>query len=89
MANQHIAGADKLQLSDLELMETLGTGTFGRVRLCKHPSEGSSVAPGNRFFDRKIGFFDGKIGFFDGKMGGFYYFLIMIVIMIEPLFIIF
>lgn len=41
MANKHIAGAEKLQLSDLELMETLGTGTFGRVRLCKNPSENS------------------------------------------------
>jgi hypothetical protein len=33
--SRNIAGAEKLQLSDLELMETLGTGTFGRVRLCK------------------------------------------------------
>lgn len=32
------------QLSDLTLKETLGTGTFGRVRLCLHKSSGNYYA---------------------------------------------
>lgn len=32
------------QLSDLTLKETLGTGTFGRVRLCLHKSTGNYYA---------------------------------------------
>jgi serine/threonine protein kinase len=30
---------EKLALADLELKDTLGTGSFGRVRLCKHNSD--------------------------------------------------
>eukprot|EP00743_Colponemidia_sp_Colp-15_P017505 GILK01021659.1.p1 GENE.GILK01021659.1~~GILK01021659.1.p1 ORF type:complete len:477 (-),score=43.82 GILK01021659.1:212-1477(-) len=32
----HMIDASRWRLSDLDLKETLGTGTFGRVRLCKH-----------------------------------------------------
>ena len=32
------------QLSDLTLKETLGTGTFGRVRLCMHKASGHYFA---------------------------------------------
>lgn len=32
------------KLSDLELKETLGTGTFGRVRLCYHKLSGKFMA---------------------------------------------
>lgn len=32
------------KLSDLEMRETLGTGTFGRVRLCRHKETGEFVA---------------------------------------------
>ena len=35
------------KLSDLEMKETLGTGTFGRVRLCRHKTN-------NKFFALKI-----------------------------------
>eukprot|EP00163_Fabomonas_tropica_P033203 TRINITY_DN861_c1_g1_i1.p1 TRINITY_DN861_c1_g1~~TRINITY_DN861_c1_g1_i1.p1 ORF type:complete len:329 (+),score=84.07 TRINITY_DN861_c1_g1_i1:450-1436(+) len=39
MANPNIPGADKIQLADIEFLETLGTGTFGRVRLAKHVTD--------------------------------------------------
>jgi protein kinase A len=32
------------KLSDFDMKETLGTGTFGRVRLCKHKASGKYVA---------------------------------------------
>ena len=35
-SNTNIPGTDKILLPDIELLETLGTGTFGRVRLAKH-----------------------------------------------------
>lgn len=36
--------ATNWKLSDLELKETLGTGTFGRVRLCRHKQQGAFMA---------------------------------------------
>lgn len=32
-------------LNDLKILSTLGTGTFGRVRLVKHRNDDSSVEP--------------------------------------------
>eukprot|EP00163_Fabomonas_tropica_P016260 TRINITY_DN2923_c0_g2_i1.p1 TRINITY_DN2923_c0_g2~~TRINITY_DN2923_c0_g2_i1.p1 ORF type:complete len:330 (-),score=70.24 TRINITY_DN2923_c0_g2_i1:140-1129(-) len=49
MANKNIQGADKLRLSDLEFLETLGTGTFGRVRLTKCHMDG-----GDKYYAMKI-----------------------------------
>eukprot|EP00760_Papus_ankaliazontas_P014266 PhM_4_TR16012/c0_g1_i1/m.2113 len=42
-----VPDASSWKLADLELKETLGTGTFGRVRLCRHKSS-------NKFFALKI-----------------------------------
>ena len=39
--------ADYPDLIEFELLETLGTGTFGRVRLCRHKSQ-------DKFFALKI-----------------------------------
>ena len=34
-----------LYLNDFHILSTLGTGTFGRVRLVKHRSDGSESEP--------------------------------------------
>lgn len=47
MVPTHLIDASRWRLSDLDLKETLGTGTFGRVRLCKHKTF-------QRFFALKI-----------------------------------
>jgi protein kinase A len=36
--------ATKVKLQDYDVMQTLGTGSFGRVRLAKHKSSGDFVA---------------------------------------------
>ena len=36
--------ATKLNLADYEILQTLGTGSFGRVRLAKNRSSGDYVA---------------------------------------------
>jgi protein kinase A len=35
----------KFQLNDFKFLSTLGTGTFGRVRLVKHKSEPAEAEP--------------------------------------------
>lgn len=37
----HDGTRSKMNLNDFQFISTLGTGTFGRVRLVKHKSEGS------------------------------------------------
>jgi len=34
-----------LYLNDFHILSTLGTGTFGRVRLVKHRSDGADIDP--------------------------------------------
>jgi len=36
--------AIKVKLNDYDILQTLGTGSFGRVRLAKHKSNGEFVA---------------------------------------------
>jgi protein kinase A len=36
--------ATKVKLQDYDIMQTLGTGSFGRVRLAKHKQTGDFVA---------------------------------------------
>jgi protein kinase A len=36
--------ATKVKLQDYDIMQTLGTGSFGRVRLAKHKTNGDFVA---------------------------------------------
>lgn len=44
MADLEVPDASGWNLSDLTLKETLGTGTFGRVRLCQHKDSGGFYA---------------------------------------------
>mmetsp|Transcript_10877 Transcript_10877/g.40562 ORF Transcript_10877/g.40562 Transcript_10877/m.40562 type:complete len:336 (-) Transcript_10877:193-1200(-) len=47
VSSDEVDDPDKWKISDFTLLETLGTGTFGRVKLCKHRKSG-------RYFAMKI-----------------------------------
>jgi protein kinase A len=39
-----MAGAPKMSLSDFEILQTVGTGSFGRVRIARNKTSGDYVA---------------------------------------------